>query len=183
MEWLASLDAGILLFIQEYIRIDFMNGFWRFITSLVNQGWFWIAVSVILLIPKRTRYIGLAALLSLAVNFLIANLILKPLVARIRPYEAIEGLKILIAAPHDYSFPSGHTSASFAVALVYLRKMPKPYGVCFVVLAALIAISRLYVGVHYPTDVLGGFLIGMISSWAVCRGMEYLSRKTGTEET
>ena len=169
MEWLASLDAGILLFIQEYIRIDFMNGFWRFITSLGNQGWFWIAVSVILLIPKRTRYIGLAALLSLAVNFLIANLILKPLVARIRPYEAIEGLKILIAAPHDYSFPSGHTSASFAAALVYLRKMPKPYGVCFVVLAALIAISRLYVGVHYPTDVLGGFLIGMISSWAVCR--------------
>lgn len=177
MEWLIQLDGGILLFIQEFIRMDFMNGFWQFITSLGDKGWFWIALSVILLIPRKTRYIGLAALLSLTVNAMITNVTLKPLVARTRPYEAIEGLKILVAAPHDFSFPSGHTSASFAAALVYLRKMPKKYGVWFVVLAALIAFSRLYVGVHYPTDVLAGFLIGLFSSWAVCRWMEYFPKK------
>lgn len=177
MEWLIQLDGGILLFIQDYIRMDFMNGFWQFITSLGDKGWFWIVVSVLLLIPKKTRYIGIAALLSLTVNALITNVTLKPLVARTRPYVAIEGLNILAAAPHDFSFPSGHTSASFAAALVYLRKMPKKYGVCFVVLATLIAFSRLYVGVHYPTDVLAGFLIGVFSSWAVCRWMEYFPHR------
>lgn len=175
MQWLMQLDGTILLLIQEYIRADWMNGFWQFITSLGDRGWFWIAVSVLLLIPKKTRMIGLAALLSLTVNALITNITLKPLIARTRPFVAIEGLQILVAAPRDYSFPSGHTSASFAAALVYLRMIPKKYSVWFVSLAVLIAFSRLYVGVHYPTDVLAGFLIGAFSSWMICRFILWIS--------
>lgn len=172
-----NLDAGILLFIQEYVRQDFMLGFWRFITWLGDSGWFWIAVSVVLLIPKKTRTVGIAALLALLVNLLITNVTLKPLIARTRPYEVIEGLKILIAAPHDYSFPSGHTSASFSAALVYLQMLPRRYGIAFVVLAALIAFSRLYVGVHYPTDVLGGLVVGIFSAWAAVRLVRTIQQK------
>ena len=82
---------------------------------------------------------------------LITNVCLKNLVARPRPMS-VEGLVPLIGKPTDYSFPSGHTCASFACALVLYRILPKKYGVPAVILASLIAFSRLYVGVHYPTD-------------------------------
>ena len=91
----------------------------------------------------------------------------KNLVARTRPYEVVEGLVPLISKPTDYSFPSGHTCASFACTLVLYRILPKKYGVPAVLLAALIAFSRLYVGVHYPTDVLGGLAVGIFSSCLV----------------
>ena len=89
--------------------------------------------------------------------------ILKNLVARTRPYEMVEGLVPLIGRPRDYSFPSGHTGSSFASAWVLFRKLPAGYGISALVLAGLIGISRLYVGVHYPTDVLFGVLGGIVS--------------------
>lgn len=96
MDFIFHIDAGILLFIQEYIRHDWMDGFWKFITMLGNGGWFWITVSVILLIPKKTRWIGVTALIALAVGALITNVVLKNMVARTRPYEVIDGLVLMI---------------------------------------------------------------------------------------
>ena len=110
---------------------------------------------------------GWYGLLSMGVGALITNVCLKNLVARTRPYEVVEGLVPLIRKPTDYSFPSGHTCASFACTLVLYRILPKKYGVPAVLLAALIAFSRLYVGVHYPTDVLGGLAVGIFSSCLV----------------
>lgn len=86
------------------------------------------------------------------------------IVARPRPFAEIEALIPLIAKPTDFSFPSGHTTASFAVALVMLRMLPKKIGIPAVVLAALVAFSRLYLGVHYPTDVLTGFVVALVGS-------------------
>lgn len=162
---LAMLDANILLYLQEYFRQEWMMPFWTFITSLGDGGRLWIVLSVILLIPKRTRCVGITALLALGIGALITNAALKNIVARTRPYEMINGLILLVEKQSDFSFPSGHSCASFAAAMVYYKMLPKRYGVPAVVLAALIAFSRLYVGVHYPSDVIAGILVGIFSAW------------------
>ena len=172
MNWITEIDVSILLFIQENIRSEAFHGFWKLITSLGDGGWFWIALSIALMIPRKTRTVGIASLLSLALGALITNVTLKNLVARIRPYDLMDTLVPLIAKPHDFSFPSGHTCASFASALVFWRMLPKKYGVPAVILAALIGLSRMYVGVHYPTDVIGGFLAALLASTIVYYGMK-----------
>lgn len=166
---LAMLDANILLWLQEHFRQEWMTSFWTFITSLGDGGWFWIALSVLLLIPKRTRRVGIAALLALGIGALVTNVVLKNIVARTRPYEVIDGLILLVEKQSDFSFPSGHSCASFAAAMAYYKMLPKKYGVPAVILAALIAFSRLYVGVHYPSDVIAGILAGMFAASAACK--------------
>ena len=155
LEWIQNIDAQILLFIQQYIRQDMMNWFWKGITFLGDGGWFWIVLGVVLLIPKKTRKSGFTALLALIIGSVITNLVLKTAVARIRP---------LVKKLRDYSFPSGHTCASFSCAVVYYKMYPDIKGKGAMVLAVLIALSRLYVGVHYPTDVLGGAIVGWLSA-------------------
>lgn len=168
MHAILQLDGNILLWIQEYVRHDSMNGFWTFITSLGNAGLFWIALSMILLIFPATRKAGALALLSMMLCFLITNLWLKPLIARPRPYTRVPGLEILIPRPSDWSFPSGHSTASFAAACSYFHAAPKKRSaIPALILAAMIAFSRLYVGVHYPTDVLGGILVGCLGSYII----------------
>ena len=144
-----------------------MDWFWVNITKLGDGGLFWIAVSIILLFFKKTRTVGVAALGSMLLCYFFTNLTLKPLVDRPRPYSMIAELELMIPREGDRSFPSGHTTASFAAALIYIRMMPKKFGVPAVILAALVALSRLYVGVHYTTDVIGGFLVAMIGSMLV----------------
>ena len=174
MEFLINLDGNILLWIQEYIRQDWMEGFWKGITMLGDSGWFWIALSLLLMVPRRTRWIGITSLAAIVIGALITNVTLKNLVARTRPYEVVEGLVLLIEKQRDYSFPSGHTCASFAAAGVYWRMLPKKFGIPLVILAAMIAFSRLYVGVHYPTDVLAGLLIGLFAAWAARHMQKYV---------
>ena len=164
MEWFFELDGNILLFIQEYIRSDFMTPIWKFITFLGDAGWFWILLTIILLIPKKTRKIGIVSFVSIAIGVLITNVALKNIVARTRPYEVVEGLNLLVAKAHDYSFPSGHSCASFASAFAIYKTSPKKYGIPALILASLIAFSRLYVGIHYPTDVIAGVIIGIVSA-------------------
>lgn len=116
----------------------------------------------------RRKQGGSAAwgLLALVLSLLFNNMLLKHLIARSRPYDCIRGLIPLITPPTDYSFPSGHTAASFAVGVLLFRKLPKRYGIPALVLAALIGFSRLYLGVHYPSDVLAGALLGTGISYA-----------------
>ena len=132
----------------------------KFITTLGNAGVIWIILSVGLLIPKKTRRVGVLTLVSLLFSALIDNVILKNVVARTRPYDLIEGLTSLVGAQKDYSFPSGHTGSAFAAAVVMFLGLPKKFGIPILVFACLMGLSRLYVGVHYPSDVLGGVLIG-----------------------
>lgn len=163
MEWILNIDGNILLFIQENIRLPILTPLIIAITTLGNGGIIWIICSLALLVPKKTRKVGLMSILALLVSLLINNMILKNLVARTRPYDMVEGLVPLIGKPRDYSFPSGHTGSSFASAWVLYRKLPGKFGIPALVLAGLIGISRLYVGVHYPTDVLFGVVGGIVS--------------------
>lgn len=164
MELIQQIDLSILLFIQEHLRFAWMNGFWEFITRFGDGGIFWILLTLALMIPRKTRKAGIVAGCSLLLGFLITNVTLKPLVDRVRPYDYSDAIIPLGRIPVESSFPSGHTCASFACALIYVRMLPKKYGIPLVVLAALIALSRLYLCVHFPTDVLGGFLVALFSS-------------------
>ena len=156
------MEASILLWIQENLRFDWLSPIVIGITYLGNAGLFWIALSVLLLFFKNQRKLGLTCGLSLVLDLLSVNIFIKKVVARTRPYEVIEGLTKIIGEQSDYSFPSGHTAASFAVATVLLMRAPKKLSVPMFILACLISLSRLYVGVHYPTDILGGAIIGAL---------------------
>lgn len=165
LDFITNADSSILLFIQDYVRIPFLNPAVVFITSLGNAGIIWIIVSLLLLIPEKTRKIGCMSFLALFFSLLVNNLLLKTLVKRIRPYDLIGGLVPLVQKPSDFSFPSGHTGSSFASAWILYHNLPKKAGIPFLILAVLISLSRLYVGVHYPSDVLAGFLTGILSGY------------------
>lgn len=162
-----QFEAGIILWIQENLR-GFMDGFWIFITTLGDHGILWIALGIALLIFKKTRPIGFTVLISLFFNLIITNLTLKDLIARERPFVTNTLIRPLVdGVKYNTSFPSGHTAGSFSAMFALYRWVPKKIGIPGLVLASLIAISRLYVGVHYPTDLIGGVIIGFICSvWA-----------------
>ena len=121
MDTILQLDQNILLFIQEYIRHDWMDWFWKGITHLGDFGIFWILLTIVLLIPKKTRKAGVASALALIIGTLITNVAIKNVVARIRPYEVIQELELMIEKQKDFSFPSGHTCASFASAFAIYK--------------------------------------------------------------
>jgi membrane-associated phospholipid phosphatase len=179
MEWLMALDGDILIFIQENIRSGILTPIFTAVTTLGNSGIVWVIISLLLLISKRTRKAGVMSLLALLVSLLINNVTLKNLVARVRPYETIEGLVPLISRPWDYSFPSGHTGSSFASAWVLYRTLPKRFGIPALILAGLIGLSRLYLGVHFPTDVLFGVISGIFSGFAAEVLVNKVSAKKG----
>ena len=168
---LLEIEGAILLWIQNNLRCGLLTPLMRAITTLGNGGAFWIALTLLLLIFRRTRRIGVYCAASMLLTLLVVNLCIKPLAARTRPYELIQGLEILVSRPRDYSFPSGHSANSLSCAWTLFRLAPKKYGVPALVLAVLIALSRLYVGVHFPTDVLAGAAIGVLLSELTLRAL------------
>ena len=155
-----NFEFLILDFIRDNLTSPFMDGLMKGITFLGDAGWLWIALGVILSFIPKTRKIGFSVCIALIFSLLLCNLTLKPLVARVRPYE-IKEIALIIAKPHDYSFPSGHSSASFAGAVaIFLNN--KKWGVAAIALASFIALSRLYLYVHFPTDVIGGIILGSL---------------------
>ena len=177
MMTLQQIDMSILLWIQEHLRADALTPFWKVITFLGNGGWFWLVLAAGLLVCKKTRLTGIAALLSITVGFLLTNVLLKNIVARPRPFDAYTEIISLITKPTDFSFPSGHTCASFACALILFRMLTKKFGIPAVILAGMVAFSRLYLGVHYRGDVLGGFLVAVFASTLVYHLMSAYQKK------
>ncbi len=165
LETLLNIDGGILLFLQEAVRNPVLNPIMVLITSLGNAGIIWILLTIALLIPEKTRKIGCMIACALLASLLFNNILLKNMVARVRPYNAMEALVPIVKKPSEFSFPSGHAGSSFAAACVLYRKLPKKQGVWALILAALISFSRLYVGVHYPTDILAGAVVGIVCSY------------------
>ena len=138
------------------------------ITSLGNAGWIWIALTAVFLILPKYRKCGVRMAIALILDLILCNLVLKPLAARPRPCWIDEQVKLLVAAPKDYSFPSGHSAASFAAA-VSIFVMHKKEGAAALILACLIAFSRLYLFVHFPTDVLAGIAVGFICAFLAAK--------------
>ncbi len=156
------MELRFLDFLQT-IHTPLLDKILAFITSLGNAGIIWIVLAVVLLILPKTRKAGIIVAAALLMDLILCNLILKNLVARVRPYDVNTAIAILIKKPLDFSFPSGHTAASFAaMTALFLAKMKKAW-IAALVLAVLIAFSRLYFYVHYPTDVLGGAIVGILS--------------------
>ena len=154
------MEMQILYGIQE-LRTSFLDSFFVFITSLGNSGFIWIVLGILLVIFKKTRKTGLVILFAMSLGFLLGNMALKNLIQRSRPCWEDPSISLLISNPHDFSFPSGHTLHSFAAAFsIFLSH--KKAGIISLLLASLIAFSRLYLFVHYPTDILGGLVLGLL---------------------
>lgn len=159
-----DIELKILDMIQS-VHTPVLDTVMCVITKLGNAGAIWIALTLVLLIIPKTRKSGAVLLAALIIDTALCNGILKPWIGRIRPCDVNTSIRLLVARPDDFSFPSGHTAASFAAVMgLYLageKKLWKPA----LVLAILIAFSRLYLYVHYPTDILGGIVVGMVSGY------------------
>lgn len=170
-----SFDSAILNFIYDHCHSGFLDVLMPVITRLGNGGMIWIALAIVLLITRKYRLAGAAMLLAVVADAVACNMILKPLVARIRPCNVNTAVQLLIARPADYSFPSGHTSVSFAAAFALYFSRRKLW-IPALVLAVLISFSRLYLYVHYPTDILAGAMIGIIMGYIGCRAAVFLEK-------
>ena len=174
-----AFDAGILEFFQR-LHTPVLTVIFHFFTSIGEAGMVWIVAGLLLLVMKNTRKYGCIVLLALLMCLLLGNGLLKNLFTRPRPCWRHPEISMLIQVPTDYSFPSGHTFSSFAAA-VSIWHWKKNYGYLAFGVAILIATSRLYFFVHYPTDILGGAvfgtLIALLSIWII----EIINGKTFKE--
>ena len=134
-----------------------------FISSLGDGGLIWIAIGFLFVLNKSTRKWGILMWVSMLMGLIFGNLILKNVVARIRPCD-FYNVAIIIPHPGEFSFPSGHTLSSFAAALALYRHN-KVYGLFALVFASIIGFTRMYLFVHYPTDILGGLVIGVMCGY------------------
>lgn len=160
----SSIEWMILDWIQS-IRTPVGDMIFPLITRLGNVGLVWILLAVVLLLKPKTRKSGVILLMALCVDAVLCNAILKNLIGRIRPCDINTSIQLLIARPHDFSFPSGHTAASFAAVAALGLSGEKKLWKLSLVLAILIAFSRLYLYVHYPSDILGGMLVGLVTGY------------------
>lgn len=155
MNW----EFVFLDFIYQHLYHPISNTFMIFITYLGEFGWLWILWALLLLCKKKYRSYGILMLCSLLLTFLIGEICLKNIVGRVRPCDVQASLSILIPRPDGFSFPSGHAASSFTAAVILFHANRK-WGICALVLASLIAFSRIYLYVHFPTDVLAGICLG-----------------------
>lgn len=157
-------EFSVLDFIQTHLRSGIGDAVMPFLTHLGDSGMIWAIVALMLLVYPKTRKLGAAVAAALILEVLCCNLILKPFVARIRPCDINTAVQLLVPRPDDFSFPSGHTGASFAAAsALYCGGSRLRFPA--LILAVLIGFSRLYLYVHYPTDVLAGAALGAFLGW------------------
>ena len=162
-----TLDGNILIWIQENIRNSFLSSILIPYTSSGNFGILWICVIIFLFIFKKTRKAAALTLISFLLATLLNEVIIKNVICRPRPFEKIPELIPLVKKPTSWSCPSGHSATAFACALTIFLNAKKAVSIPFITLAIIMGFSRMYVGVHYPSDVLAGFALGCTSALAV----------------
>lgn len=173
-----TLEFAVLDWIRSHLRCDFLDAVLPFVTRLCDHGEIWILLVLVLLAIRRTRRQGTALACGLILDLLSCNLLLKPLVGRIRPSALRPELALLVEPPLDASFPSGHTAASFA-AVFALKAAGSPLWRPALALALMIAFSRLYLYVHWPSDVLGGVLVGVLAGFLGTKLAEHFLQRLG----
>lgn len=161
--WFNSIGSGVL----DHVML--------FVTRMATAGLIWICLAIVLFcVSKQYRKTALFMIVSLILAYFITDLIVKPMVCRVRPFEEL-GLEILIQKPTTSSFPSGHTASSFAAA-TYVYLVSRRYGSVLLAFATMVGISRIYLLVHWPTDVFAGAVIGIACAYAVHRMLVYFER-------
>jgi len=156
-----TIDISILNYIASHLHTNLLDKIMPLITYLGDKGFIWILIAVILIISQKYRKVGFVLLGALLLSTMLGEGILKHIIRRLRPCATIPASKLLITKPLSFSFPSGHTTSSFAAASV-LSKFIHKYKFAFFILASAIAFSRVYLYVHYPSDILGGIVLGLI---------------------
>lgn len=168
LETIYGIDFAILEFIRENLRCGFMNIVMMIFTFAGNWGIIWEVIAIALLISKKYRRLGATLAVGLIACLIIGNIILKPLIARDRPFIADPSIFIMIPPPSGNSFPSGHTFSSFTSASI-LAMYSKKAGIFAYAAAVMIGFSRLYFCVHFPSDVLCGAVLGIVTGVVVYR--------------
>jgi undecaprenyl-diphosphatase len=175
MNFLYALDRGILDFLSVTLKNSFFDFLMPIITTANNHGEIWILIALVLIFNKKkeVKRIGFTMLVALVIGYAIGEGCVKNIVQRHRPTLGIESYKFLVSIPTSYSFPSGHTTSSFAAAGVIWVSKAK-YRIWALMLAIVIAFSRMYLHVHYPSDVLGGIVLGLACAYASVHIVKYI---------
>jgi len=166
VKYVQNIDDKILEYISKRIKNEKLDRIMPLITRLGDCGMLWLAIALVFLITNRYHNDGLLIIISLLFCIIIGNVIIKLLCARMRPCHVNDKINLLISMPRDYSFPSGHTMSSFAAATIIANANYK-IGIVSFIVAILIAFSRLYLYVHYPSDVLVGAILGVVISISI----------------
>lgn len=167
---LSQMEGPFLLWVQEAVRQPWLDPVVSLYTRLGDHGIMWVALTLLMLLFPKTRKAGVAGCIALVFSLLFTNILIKPLLSRTRPWLVMEGLIHLVDERDPHSFPSGHSSAAFAAVSAWLGTLERRWMKAVVLVAAILtALSRLYVGVHFPTDVLCGALVGLFCGWLSCR--------------
>lgn len=176
MQYIQNTDNAILNFIYNNMHSRFLDVLMPLISSVGNLAAIWIIIALIFIVAKKYRMQGFMIIGAISLCGIIGNLLIKPFVARIRPYVFSTTVYLLIPRLKDYSFPSGHAMAAFAAATV-IYYSNRRLGAIAMILASLIAFSRLYLYVHYPSDVIAGMLIGILVAFVTIKTFNILIAK------
>ena len=175
MEKLLEWDGQALLWLKDTFAHPVLDKIMLFVSRMGDKGFCWIVLGLLFLLLGRRKRVwfqrGMMVLSALLADVLLCNVLLKPLVNRTRPYEVLD-YTLIVPPMHDASFPSGHTAASFAAATALYTMNPK-WGRAAYAFAVLMGFSRLYLGVHFPLDVLAGAFVGVFAA----KGALYLIKK------
>lgn len=204
MDQFTQIDGNYLIGIQRTLHADWLTPVMKAITMFGEGGIFWILVCIALLLFRRTRRLGIICSVSLAFTFLCCNLIIKPTVDRTRPWVLFREVIRYLEPPGDASFPSGHSANAMGPAwAMFLASRPPQrnkydevpclgwrgrgadakrvhiISIAAVALALLIGLSRLYLGMHFPSDVAAGLLLGMVCAAAMFLAVRAYEKKSG----
>ncbi|WP_190258748.1 phosphatase PAP2 family protein [Pelotomaculum schinkii] len=157
-----NLDIQWFYFVNQSLHNALFNVVMPFVSNVGDNGLLWLLFALLLyLFGPKTRRTSFLMLLALFISFVIGEEILKHIFQRPRPFLGLEGVNLLVGSPGSFSFPSGHAANAFASSLVVARKIPRLAWPALL-MAVVMAFSRVYVGVHYPLDILGGVLLGVL---------------------
>ncbi len=173
MEFITTIDFQILDWIQSTLRTQFLDPIMAGLGYIGEAGIVWIAIAIVFLFFKKHRATGVIMLCAMAFGFLCGDIIIKNIVQRPRPFT-VNNFALFVSPPHSFSFPSGHTTCGFAASIVILFR-DKRFGIPAIILAAFIAFSRMYIYVHYPSDVLCGMILGTLCALLTL----FVFKKTG----
>ena len=165
----------------QFLHSPALDAVMLFFTHLGDSGFVWAVLTAVLLTFRKTRRVGCVLAAALIFDAVLCNLLLKPLAARVRPCDILTDVQLLIPHPDDFSFPSGHTAASFASVAALWLAGKKRWALAALPVGVLIAFSRMYLCVHYPTDILGGVVLGVACGWMGAQSVkmvqEYLAQR------